>query len=255
MALAEHENSAAAAVLALENERLRNELRARLGELRVCRARAVEAVEAARRRIERNLHDGTQQRLVSLALALGLLDAKLPMDPDAAKPIVREARNALAITLEELRELSQGLAPSTLIERGLGAALQELCHRSPVPSRLEILLDSRPPAEAEAAAYFVASEAITNAAKHARAGEARITVFSSRQRLVIEVADNGIGGAIAHKGSGLRGLTDRVEALGGRLTISSPPRRGTTVHAEIPIHEGTPEEHSLSAGVLIEGPT
>jgi signal transduction histidine kinase len=224
----------AAAALTLENERLQAELRARLGELQASRARLVDATEAERRRIERDLHDGTQQRLVSLAMSLGLLDAKLPAEPAAAKPLAREARAALTVALEELRELSHGIHPAVLTERGLAAALEELADRAALPAHLELSIDARPPPRVEGAAYFVVSEALTNAVKHSHAGEVRVAAARERDLLIVEVADDGIGGAVAQGGSGLRGLTDRVEALGGRLILSSPPGRGTTVRAEIP---------------------
>ena len=224
----------AAAAMTLENERLQAELRARLGELQASRARLVDATEAERRRIERDLHDGTQQRLVSLAMSLGLLETKLPADPEAAKPIAQEARAALAVALEELRELSQGIHPAVLTERGLAAALEELADRAALPAYLEVSIDERPCEAVEAAAYFVVSEALTNAAKHSHASEVRIIASRAAGLLTVEVEDNGIGGAVLVGGSGLRGLTDRVEALGGRLTVSSPPGRGTNLRADIP---------------------
>jgi signal transduction histidine kinase len=224
----------AAAALTIENERLQAELRARLAELGASRARLVEATGVERRRIERDLHDGTQQRLVSIAMSLGLLESKLPADPVAAKPIVGETRRALAVALEELRELSQGIHPGVLTERGLPAALDELCRRAALPAHLDATLDVRLPAQVETAAYFVVSEALTNAVKHSHASELRIAASCGERALTVEVADDGIGGAAAGGGSGLRGLADRVEALGGRLTVSSPPGRGTIVRAEIP---------------------
>ena len=145
----------AAASLALENERLQAELRARLVELQASRARLVEATDAERRRIERDLHDGTQQRLVSIAMSLGLLETKLPADATAAQPIVRETREALALALEELRELTHGINPPLLTERGLSAALDELCRRAPLPARLDVSVDRRLPDEVESAAYFI----------------------------------------------------------------------------------------------------
>jgi signal transduction histidine kinase len=224
----------AAAALTLENERLQAELRARLAELQASRARLVEATEAERRRIERDLHDGTQQRLVSIAMSLGLAEAKLPADPRSARPIVREAREALSLALAELRELSQGIHPSILSERGLEAALDDLCRRAALPAALECSLGGRLPVQIEAAAYFVVSEALANAAKHSHATEVRVSARVERNSLVVEVADDGIGGAGGGGGSGLRGLSDRVEALGGAMTVSSPPGRGTAIRAEIP---------------------
>ena len=224
----------AAAGLTLENERLQAELRARLTELQASRARLVAATEAERRRIERDLHDGTQQRLVSIAMSLGLLESKLPGKPSQAQPIVRETRQALAAALDELRELTQGIHPTILAERGLPVALDELCHRAALPTHLQLDLSCRLPDQVESAAYFVVSEALTNATKHSHGSEVRVKAACAAGLLTIEVADDGIGGAAAGHGTGLRGLTDRVEALGGTLTVSSPPGRGTTLRAEFP---------------------
>jgi signal transduction histidine kinase len=224
----------AAASLTLENERLQAELRARLVELQASRARLVEATDIERRRIERDLHDGTQQRLVSIAMSLGLLEAKLPAPATAVQPLVREARDALALALAELRELTHGINPPLLTERGLPAALDELCRRAALPAHLDVALDRRLPDQIESAAYFMASEALTNAAKHSRGSLVRVAASYVGQNLTVEVTDNGIGGVTTAGGSGLRGLADRVEALGGRFTVSSPPGRGTTLRAEIP---------------------
>jgi signal transduction histidine kinase len=225
----------AAASLALENERLQAELRARLLEVQASRARLVEATDVERRRIERDLHDGTQQRLVSIAMSLGLLESRLPADATDARPLVAETREALMVALQELRELTHGINPPLLTERGLSAALEELCHRSGLPARLELSLDRRLAERVESAAYFVASEALANAAKHSHGREVRIAARLDGGTLTVEVADDGIGGAsTSGGGSGLRGLTDRVEALGGRLSVSSPPGRGTVLRAEIP---------------------
>jgi signal transduction histidine kinase len=224
----------AAASLALENERLQAELRARLVELHASRARLVGATDAERRRIERDLHDGTQQRLVSIAMSLGLLETKLPAQATAVQPLVRETRDALALALEELRELTHGINPPLLTERGLPAALDELCRRAALPTHLDVAVERRLPDEVESAAYFMASEALTNAAKHSHGREVRVAASYEANSLTVEVADDGIGGASITGGSGLRGLADRVEALGGRFTVSSPPGRGTTLRAEIP---------------------
>jgi len=140
----------------------------------------------------------------------------------------------VAVALEELRELTQGIRPAILVERGLAAALDDLTRRAALPARLAVVLEGRLPERVEAAAYFVASEALANAAKHSHASEVHVAATRAGETLVLEVADDGIGGAGVGGGSGLRGLTDRVEALGGRLTVSSPPGRGTTVRAEIP---------------------
>jgi signal transduction histidine kinase len=227
----------AAASLALENERLQAELRARLVDLQASRARLVGATDAERRRIERDLHDGTQQRLVSIAMSLGLLESKLPTQEGEARPLLRETREALTLALEELRELTHGINPPLLVEQGLSAALDELCRRAALPTHLHVRLDRRLPDHVESAAYFVASEALTNAAKHSHASEVQVAASYTDATLTVEIADDGIGGAGTGGGSGLRGLADRVEALGGRFTVSSPPGRGTTLRAEIPCTE------------------
>ena len=224
----------AAASLALENQRLQAELRARLVELQASRGRLVEVTDAERRRIERNLHDGTQQRLVSIAMSLGLLQAKLPAGAAEAEPLVAETRHELELALRELRELTHGIHPPLLTERGLAAALEELCRRAALPARLDAALEDRFPDQVESAVYFVVSEALANAAKHSHAAQVRVAASSRGGRLVVEVADDGTGGATASGGSGLRGLADRVEALGGRFTLSSPPGAGTTLRADIP---------------------
>lgn len=224
----------AAAAMALENERLQADLRARLEQLRASRARIVEAADEERRRIERNLHDGTQQRLVSISMALGLAQAKLESDPAVASAVFGEARQGLSAALEELRELSHGIHPGILSERGLIAALDELALRATVPVELDAADTNGLPEQVEAAAYYVVSEALANVAKYAHATSSRVRVRPENGKVVVEVADDGIGGADAGRGSGLRGLADRVEALGGRLWLSSPPGQGTIVRAEIP---------------------
>ncbi len=224
----------AAAGLALENERLQAELRARLEELRASRARIVEATDAERKRIERNLHDATQQRLVSVSMALGLAESKLTSDPEAAGRILVEAREGLGTALGELRELSQGIHPGILTERGLGPALTELAYRSSVPVEVAVSLDRRLPEPVEAAAYFVVAEALANVTKYASASAVSVSVDRRDGRAVVEVADDGVGGADPARGSGLRGLADRLEALGGDLAVESPPGLGTVLRAEIP---------------------
>jgi signal transduction histidine kinase len=223
----------AAAALTLENERLQAELRARLKELQASRARLVEATESERRRIERDLHDGTQQRLVSIAMSLGLLESKLP-DTEQARPIVQETRQALTAALAELRVLTQGIHPTILAERGLAAALDELSRRAAIPVRQRLSIEGRLPDQVEGAGYFLVSEALANAVKHSHATEVEVDAVHAGGVLRIEVRDDGIGGAAGAGGSGLRGLADRVEALDGTLTISSPPGRGTTLTAVIP---------------------
>src|SRR5262249_37038369 len=224
----------AAAALTLENERLQAELRARLNELQASRSRLVEATDSERRRLERDLHDGTQQRLVSIAMSLGLLEARLPVEPQALRPLVHETRQALALALEELRELTQGIQPALLTERGLAAALEDLARRAALPTHVSVEIPERLPEQVESAAYFLVSEGLANAIKHSHAGEVRVSAVSAGGRLTVTVVDDGIGGATSGGGSGLRGLADRVEALGGSLTVSSPPGRGTTLRAELP---------------------
>jgi PAS domain S-box-containing protein len=196
-------------------------------QLAASRARIVQAGDAERRRLERNLHDGAQQRLVSLSLTLRLA-AKRHQDP-----MLLAAVEELALALEELRELARGIHPAVLTEYGLEPALRSLADRSPLPVELEVELDDRLPPPVEAAAYYVAAEALTNVAKHADASLVRVTVNRGNGRAVIEVADDGRGGADA-SGSGLRGLADRVEALAGRLAVSSTAGAGTTLRAEMP---------------------
>jgi signal transduction histidine kinase len=224
----------AAAGLALENERLQADLRARLAELAGSRARLVEASENERRRLERDLHDGAQQRLVSIAMALGLVNARLHTDPNAAQPVLAEARQELTVALEELRRLSHGIRPSILTERGLAAALEDLAKRSTLAVTLRLELDRRLPDHIESCAYFLVSELLANAGKHAHTRDATVHARIENDVLMVEVRDDGIGGATFDRGTGLRGLTDRVEGLGGRLSLTSPPGRGTTVRAEIP---------------------
>jgi signal transduction histidine kinase len=224
----------AAAALALENARLQADLKARLEELRASRARIVEAAEAERQRIERNLHDGTQQRLVSIAMTLGLAESKLAGDRETVGPIVDEAREALAAALEELRELSRGIHPGILRERGLRPALRQLAYRAGVPVELDVVFDDRLPEQTEATAYYVVSESLANVAKYAHATAVRVKVGQTDGRAIVEVADDGVGGADGTRGTGLRGLRDRVEAIGGQFSLASPPGRGTIVRAEIP---------------------
>jgi signal transduction histidine kinase len=228
------ESAGAAAALALENERLQADLRARLEDLRESRERIVAAALEERRRIERDLHDGTQQRLVSIAMTLGLADSRLDRGADDVRPLLDQARTALTDALKELRELSQGIHPGILTERGLRAALEELAYSARLPLDLDIRLPERLPDRVEAAAYYVVSEALTNIAKHAEASAVRIRVERTDGRAVVEIADDGIGGADRGRGTGLRGLADRVDALGGRLNVESPPGRGTILRAEIP---------------------
>jgi signal transduction histidine kinase len=223
-----------AASLALENERLDAELRANLHELRASRARIVESADAARRRIERDLHDGAQQQLVAILLALRVARSRLDGDPAAVADMLDAATRDLAGAIDELRELARGIHPSILSDRGLGPALEALAARMPVPVELAATPEQRLPATIEAAVYYVVSEALTNVTRYAHATEAHIAVTCDDGELVAVVADDGIGGADPARGSGLRGLTDRVAALDGRLEVESPQGRGTTVRAIIP---------------------
>jgi signal transduction histidine kinase len=197
----------------------------------------VEAGDAERRRLERNLHDGAQQRLVSLALDLRMIDATLEKDPAKARAILEGAQDQLAQGLDELRELARGIHPAVLTDRGLGPALEALVNRAPLPVELTELPDERLSGPVEAAAYYVVAEAVTNVAKYARASHVTVSVRRSNGSATIEVADDGIGGADASLGTGLRGLADRLEALDGRLEVDSPVERGTRISAEIPYRE------------------
>jgi signal transduction histidine kinase len=224
----------AAAGLALENERLQAQLRARLAELRASRARIVQAGDLERKRIERNLHDATQQRLTSIAMALGIAESKLGADPEAAGAILHQAREGLAVALAELRDLSQGIHPGILTERGLGTAIEDLAYSAPIPITVSSDLRERLPEQLEAGAYYVVAEALANVAKHAEASSAAVTLSKRNGKLVLSVRDDGVGGADPQHGSGLRGLADRVQALGGTLVLDSEPGRGTVLEAEIP---------------------
>jgi signal transduction histidine kinase len=223
----------AAVALALENERLDAELRARLEDLRASRERLVVAGLDERRRLERDLHDGAQQRLVSLRLALGLAGRTAATDPAGAERLVKGAMGELDAALAELRELARGIHPGVLSDHGLQPALSALADRAPLPVEVEAGVQRLPEA-VESAAYFTVAEALTNVAKYANADTARVSVESVNGHIVVEVRDNGVGGADASRGTGLRGLSDRVAALGGRLEVDSPAGAGTVLRAEIP---------------------
>ena len=224
----------AAASLALMNERLEAELRAKLDELRSSRERMLQIGIEERRRLERDLHDGAQQRLVSMALNIRLARAKLNEDPLAAEQLLASAGEELDSALEELRELARGIHPAVLTDRGLGTAIQTLANRAPVPVELGELPDERLPAAVELAAYFVVAEALTNVAKYAEASHATVQVERQNGRVVVEVSDDGVGGADPRRGSGLRGLADRLAVIEGRLEVDSEQGHGTTVTARIP---------------------
>jgi signal transduction histidine kinase len=223
----------AAAGIALENGRLHAELGARLEELQGSRARVLEAGQQERQRLERNLHDGAQQRLIALSLELRLLESRLDADAYARTRLVR-ARREIALSLEELRAVAHGIHPAVVSAHGLAVALEQLTARASVPVRLTVGLVSRLPERLEVAAYYVVSESLANIAKHARATSATIDVARVNGEIVVEIVDDGIGGADTERGSGLRGLADRVEALGGRLRVWTPIGGGTRVKAEIP---------------------
>jgi signal transduction histidine kinase len=224
----------AAAALALENERLEAALRARVEELRSSRARLVQATDAERRRLERDLHDGAQQRLVALALDLRMARDKVEQDPAAGAELLDEAMAELELATAELRELARGIHPAVLSDRGLRPAVQALASRAGVPVEVVEVPDDRLASEVEAAAYFVVAEALTNVTRYADAGSATVSLVRSNGSLHVEVSDDGIGGADAEAGSGLRGLSDRVAALDGSLDVDSPAGGGTSVKAVIP---------------------
>jgi signal transduction histidine kinase len=228
------EASGAAARLALENEQLQAELRAQLGELRASRARIVTAGDAERRRLERDLHDGAQQRLLGLGLALQLVRSELGEQANGATELLDQAEAELGAAIEELRELARGIHPAVLTEQGLAPALRTLAARASLPVQIVTVPDMRFPGPVEAAAYFVVSEALVNVAKHAHAAAAAVSVVREDGVLSVTVRDDGVGGAGPSAQSGLAGLADRVQALNGRLTIDSEAGHGTTLTAELP---------------------
>ena len=203
-------------------------------ELEASRQRIVAAGDDARRKLERNLHDGAQQRLVSVSLSLRLAQAQLEKNPAAAQEVLEASREELARALEELRELARGIHPAVLTDRGLEAALNSLAARAPLPVEIEGP-DAILPAQVEAAAYYVVSEALANVTKYAQASSVKVTVEQVDGCAQVVVADDGVGGADPDRGSGLRGLADRVASLNGKLAIDSPPGAGTRVRAEIPL--------------------
>jgi signal transduction histidine kinase len=224
----------AAASLALENERLEAELRSKVAELRASRQRMLSIGLEERRRLERDLHDGAQQRLVSMALNMRLARVRLRDDPTGAERLLDGAGDELESALEELRELARGIHPAVLSDRGLDTALETLARRAPVPVELQRLPRERLPEAVELAAYFVVAEALTNVAKYARATHATVDVERVNAKLVVQVADDGVGGADPEVGTGLRGLADRLAVIEGRLEIDSEPGQGTTITAKIP---------------------
>jgi PAS domain S-box-containing protein len=210
------------------------DLRRAVRELQESRSRVVAAADAERRRIERNLHDGAQQRLVTVALHLHLMKRRLESDPSQLAELVDSAQTELTLALDEIRELVRGLHPQVLRERGLGPALAALAERAVLPVELAEAPAERLPDAVEAAAYYVVSEALANAAKHSRASLVRVRVTAGERCVSVEIADDGVGGADLDGGTGLRGLADRVAALGGTLEMRSPAGEGTRLRAELP---------------------
>ena len=210
-------------------------LRERVDDLRTARQRIIAAADAERRRIERDLHDGAQQRMVAVAVTLGLAEQRLKTDPEGAAELVAEARQEAQAAVKELRELARGLHPAVLSDHGLGPALEALASRAPVPVEVSGVPERELAHEVEACAYFVTAEALTNVAKYARASSASVELSLEDGRLRVQVRDDGVGGADPTTGTGLRGLRDRVDALDGDLEVHSPPGGGTTVTAEISV--------------------
>jgi signal transduction histidine kinase len=202
-------------------------------QLTASRARIVATADETRRRIERDLHDGAQQRLVSLALRLRVAQATMPPQHELAAELEQVAAG-LTSTLEELRDYARGIHPAILAEGGLGAALKTLARRSPVPVELDVRTTTRLPERIEVTAYYVVAEALTNVAKHANASVAQVTVDAVHDLVRVSVSDDGIGGADPTRGSGLVGLNDRIEATGGTLTLHSCPGHGTRLIVELP---------------------
>jgi signal transduction histidine kinase len=225
--------AAAASSLAIDNERLKADLRARVAELRVSRQRIVEAADDARRRIERDLHDGAQQQLLALALELRVLRSRI--NGHDAAPLVDGLAERLEVALGELRELARGIHPALLTQSGLGPAVGALAERTPVPVQTDVTIEGRLPAPIESAAYFVVAEALTNVARYAHASQASVAIGRDNGDVVVVVSDDGVGGVDVAAGSGLRGLQDRVAAVDGTLQIDSPNGAGTTLRARIPI--------------------
>ncbi|RFU40464.1 sensor histidine kinase [Actinomadura logoneensis] len=210
------------------------ELRERAERLRASRARGVDAVEAERRRIERDLHDGAQQRLLSVAMDIGRARTKLDSDPEAARQLIEQAHAGAKEAIAELRDLARGIYPAILTDRGLDAALSGLAGRAAVPVEVTVELDERPPAAVESIAYFVVAEALTNVSKYARATSASVKVAREDRWVVVEIADDGVGGARSEPGGGLAGLADRAATIDGILTVDSPPGGPTVIRADLP---------------------
>ncbi len=207
---------------------------AEVSKLETRRTAAVDSAESERRRIERDLHDGAQQRLVALAASLGAARQKLEADPEQGREMVAVAHEEAKAALKEIRDLVRGIHPVILEDRGLDAALSAVVARSPVPVSLDVQVAERPPAAIESAAYFVVNEALTNVTRHASATRAHVAIARAGDRLVIEVRDDGVGGANINGGSGLAGLRDRIAGMGGTLYVISPEGGPTTISVELP---------------------
>jgi signal transduction histidine kinase len=210
-------------------------LRDRVDDLRTARQRIIAAADAERRRIERDLHDGAQQRMVAVAVTLGLAEARFASDPESAFQLIAQAREEAQAAVKELRELARGIHPAVLSDHGLGPALEALASRAPVPVDVRGVPECPLAHEIQACAYFVTAEALTNVAKYAHASSASVELTIEDDRLRVQVRDDGVGGADPTTGTGLRGLRDRVDALDGDLAIDSPPGGGTTLTAEVPV--------------------
>ncbi|GGY93277.1 hypothetical protein GCM10010300_41700 [Streptomyces olivaceoviridis] len=223
------------AVLERSFNRMADSLQESHAELSTSRSRILAAADQARRRIERDLHDGTQQRLVSLVLELRAAQNAVPVDQPELRARVARLTETLPAALDELRELSRGIHPAILSEGGLPPALRALARRTLLPVELDVDVPRRLPEPVEVAAYYVVSEALANTTKHAFASSVRISAHARDDALRLSVHDDGVGGAVAGRGSGLVGLTDRVEALGGTLTLDSPSGHGTTLEARLPL--------------------
>jgi signal transduction histidine kinase len=229
------ESVSAAARLAVDNERLQAQLRAQLDEVRASRARIIESADAERRRIERNLHDGAQQRLLTLAVALqSVADHAGDLADPGLREALAEASGELKLALAELRELARGIHPA-ILDGGLGPAVRSLVRGNPVPTRVTTLTSARFSPAVEAAAYFVIAEALTNVSRYSQAQGAAVEIIEEGDHLQVRVSDDGVGGADPRNGSGLRGLQDRLSVLDGTLRIDSPVGNGTTVTARIPV--------------------
>jgi signal transduction histidine kinase len=209
----------------------------RVTDLRTSRERIIEAADAERRRIERDLHDGAQQRMVAVAVTLGLAQAQMKSNPEAAAQLIQQARDEAQLAVKELRELARGIHPAVLSDHGLKAALEALATRAPVPVEVTGVPETPLPRPVEAAVYFVTAEALTNVAKYAKAEGAAVNLSVVDGSVRLQITDDGIGGADTSGGTGLSGLCDRVEALDGTIDIDSPPGGGTAVRVQIPLKQ------------------